>query len=407
MKTRFWVILFFAALLSVTANADNVFRLLRKGDTFQVGDRIIIVDTTEHKAIAQRETQGLVVGVDLGEVHDSISLTDDSQVAVFTLEYGQDDFYLRNMKQNYLSSPSYRYLYWLFNPYNNIEDSKVRLSSSSVYFVTANRYLCWNASMNCFHFSTTRSSLCIYRCACPEVTIDGEDVNADNSSILSKYKNQYVNLTVKRKFVENGGYYTLTLPFFLTSNDADYYFGGNKLCNISIYKGNNVINVYFCHPNSFWTNEAGYPCALNWTKGNVEQITFRGVCIESPTPNTIESEKMDEGVFKCVGIYDPTDIYTPSKVTRYLGVANGTTMLKTPKSGSGKLKGLRAYFVYPSSASVVKVSSQGVADGIARIDGELLQPSDDSWYSLQGMRLSGRPSLPGLYIHHGRKYIVR
>jgi len=406
MKTRFWVILFFVALLSVTANADNVFRLLRKGDTFQVGDRIIIVDTTAHKAIA-RCSRDVVDGVDVGgEVHDSIPLTDDAPIAVFTLEYGQDGFYLRNMKQNYLSSPSSRYLYWLFNPYN-IEDSKVRLSSSSVYFVKAKRYLCWDASKDCFHFPTYPSSLCIYRCACPEVTIDGEDVNADNSSILSKYKNQYVNLTVKRKFVENGGYYTLTLPFSLTSNDADYYFGGNKLCNISIYKGNNVINVYFCHPNSFWTNEAGYPCALNWTKGNVEQITFRGVCIESPTPNTIESEKMDEGVFKCVGIYDPTDIYTPSKVTRYLGVANGTTMLKTPKSGSGKLKGLRAYFVYPSSASVVKVSSQGVADGIARIDGELLQPSDDSWYSLQGMRLSGRPSLPGLYIHHGRKYIVR
>jgi len=407
MKTRFWVILFFAALLSVTANADNVFRLLRKGDSFQVGDRIIIVDTTEHKAIA-RCSSDVVDGVDVGgEVHDSISLTDDSQVAVFTLEYGQDGYYLRYTINTYLSGPKTSYLHWSYKPAHIEEESKVILSPSSVYFITVNRYLKWNAKKNCFLFSKAQSSLCIYRCACPEVTIDGEDVNADNSSILSKYKKQYVNLTVKRKFVENGGYYTLTLPFFLTSNDADYYFGGNKLCNISIYKGNNVINVYFCHPNSFWTNEAGYPCALNWTKGNVEQITFRGVCIESPTPNTIESEKMDEGVFKCVGIYDPTDIYTPSKVTRYLGVANGTTMLKTPKSGSGKLKGLRAYFVYPSSASVVKVSSQGVADGIARIDGELLQPSDDSWYSLQGMRLSGRPSLPGLYIHHGRKYIVR
>lgn len=405
MKTRFWVILFFAALLSVTANADNVFRLLRKGDTFQVGDRIIIVDTTAHKAIARCSSR-VVYGVDVGKVHDSISLADDSQVAVFTLEYGQDGFYLRNMRHNYLSGPDYRNLYWLINPYN-IEDSKVRLSSSSVYFVIAKRYLCWKTSQNYFHFSKTPSSLCIYRCACPEVTIDGEDVNADNSSILSKYKNQYVNLTVKRKFVENGGYYTLTLPFFLTSNDADYYFGGNKLCKIDFTDANNIITIYFAYTKKeMWPTDAGSPYVLNWTKGNVEQITFRGVCIESPTPNTIESEKMDEGVFKCVGIYDPTDIYTPSKVTRYLGGANGT-MLKTPKSGSGKLKGLRAYFVYPSSASVVKVSSQGVADGIARIDGELLQPSDDNWYSLQGMRLSGRPSLPGLYIHHGRKYIVR
>ena len=407
MKTRFWVILFFAALLSVTANADNVFRLLRKGDTFQVGDRIIIVDTTAHKAIAQLETQGLVVGVDLGEVHDSISLADDSPIAVFTLEHCQSGYYLRNKKELYLNVINKNTLHLTRYP-SDINTSQVFLSDSSVYLVAAQSFLCWNSFKNCFNYSKTLSPLCIYRCTCPEITIDGENVNADNSSILSKYKNQYVNLTVKRKFVENGGYYTLTLPFFLTSRDADYYFGGNKLCKIDFTDANNIITIYFANTKKeMWPTDAGSPYVLNWTKGNVEQITFRGVCIESPTPNTIVSKNMNEGVFKCVGIYDPTDIYTPSKVTRYLGSANGTTMLKTPKSGSGKLKGLRAYFVYPSSASVVKVSSQGVADGITRIDGELLQPSDDNWYSLQGMRLSGRPSLPGLYIHHGRKYIVR
>jgi arabinogalactan endo-1,4-beta-galactosidase len=37
----------------------------------------------------------------------------------------------------------------------------------------------------------------------------------------------------------------------------------------------------------------------------------------------------------------------------------------------------------------------------------LLPPSSDSWYTLQGLRLSSKPSRPGLYIRDGRKVFLR
>jgi len=32
---------------------------------------------------------------------------------------------------------------------------------------------------------------------------------------------------------------------------------------------------------------------------------------------------------------------------------------------------------------------------------------DDSWYSLDGRRLSGMPVKPGLYINRGKKTVIR
>ena len=32
---------------------------------------------------------------------------------------------------------------------------------------------------------------------------------------------------------------------------------------------------------------------------------------------------------------------------------------------------------------------------------------DDAWYTITGLRLTSRPSTPGIYIHHGKKHIIR
>jgi hypothetical protein len=33
--------------------------------------------------------------------------------------------------------------------------------------------------------------------------------------------------------------------------------------------------------------------------------------------------------------------------------------------------------------------------------------NDDSWYTLDGRRLSGKPTAKGLYIHKGKVHIVK
>ena len=35
------------------------------------------------------------------------------------------------------------------------------------------------------------------------------------------------------------------------------------------------------------------------------------------------------------------------------------------------------------------------------------QPSTDTWYTLDGRRLNAQPSKPGLYIHNGKKLVIK
>lgn len=43
-------------------------------------------------------------------------------------------------------------------------------------------------------------------------------------------------------------------------------------------------------------------------------------------------------------------------------------------------------------------------DGISTVGTD---PAADVWYNLQGIRLDGRPTAPGIYIRNGRKTAVR
>ena len=47
------------------------------------------------------------------------------------------------------------------------------------------------------------------------------------------------------------------------------------------------------------------------------------------------------------------------------------------------------------------IDLQHLPDGISDINADDYDP--DAWYTLQGFRLSGRPELPGIYIHNGQK----
>ena len=45
--------------------------------------------------------------------------------------------------------------------------------------------------------------------------------------------------------------------------------------------------------------------------------------------------------------------------------------------------------------------------GITLLPGTDTAPKDDAWYSLDGRRLTGKPSQKGIYVHNGRKEVVR
>ena len=61
----------------------------------------------------------------------------------------------------------------------------------------------------------------------------------------------------------------------------------------------------------------------------------------------------------------------------------------------------------PQSITVKLVSASGEVTSIGEIDTKTGDVTFDGWYTIDGVRLSGKPSKSGLYINNGRKVIIK
>lgn len=45
--------------------------------------------------------------------------------------------------------------------------------------------------------------------------------------------------------------------------------------------------------------------------------------------------------------------------------------------------------------------------GILEVSADSKEMTDDAWYSLDGVRLSGKPAQRGIYINNGNKVVIK
>ena len=45
--------------------------------------------------------------------------------------------------------------------------------------------------------------------------------------------------------------------------------------------------------------------------------------------------------------------------------------------------------------------------GIVSIDNSQLAIDNDVWYTLNGVRLNGKPTIPGIYIVNGKRVVIK
>ena len=90
-----------------------------------------------------------------------------------------------------------------------------------------------------------------------------------------------------------------------------------------------------------------------------------------------------------VGFWPYTERYVPAHrcFIRETTYKNAT--------GSNSAKGGIFFFNDPETTGITHVNNNNVST------------DDDAWYSLDGRRLSGKPAQKGVYIHKGRKEVIR
>lgn len=214
-----------------------------------------------------------------------------------------------------------------------------------------------------------------------------------------------VNVTLKRSMVANE-WNTICLPFSVTEDKAKAAFGNDvKIVELDEYAtvDHNVL--------SFKASTGIVAATPYLIKPSTvaDEYTFENVDITDKAAGYSMTKNADIA-FK--GIYNTVDItsdvvdakFGDTYYAAFLGANN--TIFKA-KSG-GTMKGFRAYFAIPksASASALRVVIDGTATSIKNIDSEVVE-SNAPVYNLQGQRVDGNNLTPGIYVKTGKKFVVK
>ena len=264
------------------------------------------------------------------------------------------------------------------------------------------------------------SSSAFYRVGC----VVGSLANAgDNTDIIDiMFKAQSADVTLQgRTLYKDGSWNTLCLPFDVDLTASGTLSGDNvQAMTLNTTSSNLSDGTLTLNFDAATTIPAGTPFIIKWDESgtDIENPVFYGV--------TIDADKHDatvEGVLTFTGTYAPVTIPATGDNTKlYLGSAN---TLYYPKKAM-TIGCHRAYFQLaegitagePTSSSNAQQihafnlnfgddEATGIVSAEANSSLFILHSSLSEWYTLDGRKLDGQPTAKGLYIHGGKKVVIK
>ena len=235
--------------------------------------------------------------------------------------------------------------------------------------------------------------------------------DADNTAALTAINGE-PNATIVlsgRTINKDGKFKSLCLPFALSDLSTSPLAGYSGLKELTTETGS-YAHVTGVDGSTLYLNfveaseiEAGKPYLISWaTATALTNPVFTNVTATSTTPTPVN---FTGGKF--VGSYSPFEITSAllDKVI-YLGSNNTIGFAKAPRT----LQTMRAHFELTSS-SAPSQTVVNFGDDMTGIIDMTIQSSDanrqDSFYSIDGYRLSGKPTQKGVYIQNGRKLVIK
>ena len=234
--------------------------------------------------------------------------------------------------------------------------------------------------------------------------------NADNTAAIRDHKGQALAVALQgRTLYKDGDWNTLCLPFDVSTTSGPL--AGDNVVAMTLntsesnLTGSTLTLNFDAAPT---TIPAGTPFIIKW--GEQEGKTgYLGTIIENPVftgvtiDNTDRSVTSSDGYVTFKGTYSPIVWDTENKSILFVGTNN---TLYWPTAG-GHVNACRAYFdlgTYEAREFVLNFDDQ--TTGVIEVK-EVNEVKDDSWYTLNGVKLSGKPTKSGLYIHGNRKVVIK
>ena len=241
----------------------------------------------------------------------------------------------------------------------------------------------------------------------------------ENTDVITKYNGQTIPVVLQdRTLYKDGKWNTLCLPFSLTAEQiaANADFAGATLMTLDVTQKNGFDTEDGTLYLGFKTAteiEAGVPYLVKWTSGDdISNPVFEGVTISNSTAQAVESVTAGLETVQMVGTYSPVGVTADDKSILFLGDAN-TLYYSTIDR---QIRSCRVYFSVPyiknnagAKARAFALSFDGEeTTGISLTPGPSPKgEGSDYWYTIDGRKLSGKPSQRGMYINKGKKIVVK
>jgi hypothetical protein len=232
----------------------------------------------------------------------------------------------------------------------------------------------------------------------------------DNSAWLATNNDQTASVWLGRT-LQPDSYNTLALPFSMAIPDG---WDVKELASSSFKSTTGELTLNFSDAN---TIEAGKPYLVKISGS--EAITLTGyddVIIGNAIPNTTTDAVNFIPTLGKTLVTGPTgDDESNPEAVLYLGANNKLhhpTVVNISTDEASYIKGFRAYFQLKEGAAAgARAYSINLGDGSTGVSSLTPDPSPkgvgSGYYSLDGRKLNGQPTVKGVYIKNGKKIVIK
>ncbi|MDY4565407.1 MAG: hypothetical protein SPE13_08295 [Alloprevotella sp.] len=203
------------------------------------------------------------------------------------------------------------------------------------------------------------------------------------------------------------GWNTFCVPFALTQAQLEEAYGSGAVAKYlsDVTTGAEGVTLHFT-PEAEGGIKANKAYLLYLTADVTEAKTFSDVTLEPAGTCTTTVRADNGGDYTFQGILAPTALAINN--TQYFLNSAGTYFV-LPLNDTSKLKATRAYIIVPTPAGPAQSRQynfdfNGTTTAIDNVNVSGME--DGAWYTISGIRIN-RPAAKGVYIHNGRKVIVK
>ena len=234
---------------------------------------------------------------------------------------------------------------------------------------------------------------------------------ADNSTTINDANGYVANVTLTgRTLYKDGKWNTICLPFDVTLAGSALNGATARPLTAASISGT-TLNLTF--GDAVNTLEAGTPYIIKWDgdgTSNIENPVFEGVTIDG-TDRSYDNHASGDSRVRFAGTYKSTAFTSEDKSILFMGGEN--TLYYPLKDAT--IGAQRAYFKIGGDGAALarRLTAFNIdfgddeATGIISTTNYTNDTNSDAWFTLDGRRLSAKPSVKGVYVNNGRKVIIK